>query len=199
MSAPLTQFNANIGHVRDLVGLAIAVDSATTSALDTSDILRASLVAAVSALDHYIHEIVRDLMIETANGLRPATDAFRRFSISADAALRASQGTPASVWMDEEVRRQHGHLAFQHPDKIADAIRLVYSQPLWPAVSGLLSAVSADPRQDLLLVVQRRNRIAHEADLDPTPPHTRWPISSRDVEGAIGLIEGIVGGLDGLL
>lgn len=26
-------------------------------------------------------------------------------------------------WLDEEIRKKHGYLAFQHPDRIADAIR----------------------------------------------------------------------------
>ena len=196
MTAARSQFESNAAQARDLVGLAVAIDAATTAALDTSDLLRFALVSAVSALDHYVHEAVRELMVDTAAGLRPPTDTFGRFNISTDAALRAAGGDPPTLWMDEEVRRQHGHLSFQHPDRIADAIRLIWDQPLWNTISTSLSKAPADLKQELLLVVTRRNQIAHEADRDPTPPHVRWAISSSDVEAAIALIESVVVALD---
>lgn len=31
------------------------------------------------------------------------------------------------------------------------------------------------------LIVDRRNKIAHEADLDPSYPGSRWPITESDV------------------
>lgn len=196
MTAARSQFEANVAQARDLVGLAVAIDVATTAALDTTDLLRYALVSAVGALDHYVHEVVRELMIETALGLRAPTDAFGRFNISTNAALRAAGGDPPTMWMDEEVRRQHGHLSFQHPDKIADAIRLIWEKPLWNTISPSLGKAPADLKQELLLVVTRRNQIAHEADRDPTPPHARWPILTSDVEAAIAFIESVVIALD---
>ncbi len=193
------QFEANLGQARDLVGLSVAIDATTTAALDTSDLLRSALVASVSSLDHYVHEVVRILMIETALGHRAPTDAFGRFLISADAALRASHGASPHQWMDEEVRRQHGHLSFQHPDKIADAIRLVWDQPMWPTVGAAIGTDTTTLKQELQLIVARRNQIAHEADRDPTPPHHRWPILRTDVDHAISLIESVVRALDALL
>ncbi len=196
MTAARSQFDSNVAQARDLVGLAVAIDAATTAALDTSDLLRFALVSSVSALDHYVHEVVRELMVETAMGLRAPTDAFGRFNISTEAALRAASGDPPTTWMDEEIRRQHGHLSFQHPDKIADAIRLIWDQALWNTIAPSLGKTPADLKQELLLVVTRRNQIAHEADSDPTPPHERWPILSPDVESAIGVIESVVAALD---
>ena len=43
----------------------------------------------------------------------------------------------------------------------------------------------------LILIVDRRNKIAHEADLDPTYPGTRWPISIVDTTNAVDFIEKI--------
>jgi hypothetical protein len=138
-------------------------------------------------------------MIETALGHRVPTDAFRRFSVSTQAALRAAQGAPPTTWMDEEIRRQHGHVSFQHPDKIADAIRLIWDQPLWTTIAPHIGKTAADLKQTLQLIVARRNQIAHEADRDPTPPHERWPITHTDVEAAISLIESIVTTLDSVV
>lgn len=199
MTGALTQFELNLSQSRDLVGLALAVDAATTEALDTSDLLRFALVAAVSALDHYVHEVVRELMVKTAQGNRNATDAFGHFEISTVSALRAANGDPPQSWMNDEVLRQHGHLSFQQPEKIADAIRLVWDQPMWPTIAFALGTTAQALKQELELIVSRRNQIAHEADRDPTPPHDRWPIRSGDVNKALDLIGAIVVALDAAL
>ena len=59
MQTVINQFRANIVRVRDLGVIYSALKAQTTGAIDLSDILRTELVMAVSALDHYIHEIVR--------------------------------------------------------------------------------------------------------------------------------------------
>lgn len=94
MQSALDQFRISIGRVRDLIALHNSVKAQATSALDVSDILRASLVLVVSALDYYIHEIVTLGMLEIHCGQRaepipPANttqSAFSRFQISLGAA-----------------------------------------------------------------------------------------------------------------
>jgi hypothetical protein len=51
--------------------------------------------------------------------------------------------------------------------------------------------VPKDAKTRLKLIVDRRNKIAHEADLDPTSPGFRWPISSTVVNDAIDFIESL--------
>ena len=199
MSGPLVQFNANLRQARDVLGLAVTIDVQTSGVIITNDLLRASLVAGVSALDHYVHEIVRELMIEIADGNRPSTEAFRRFPTTTDVTMRAAQALSARRWMDEAVRHQHGHLAFQHPDKIADAIRLVWDGELWPTVATSLGKDAGSMKRQIKLIVGRRNRIVHETDRDPTPPHDRWAINRSDVEQSLSTIESIVSTIDRIL
>jgi hypothetical protein len=40
--------------------------------------------------------------------------------------------------------------------------------------------------------LDRRNKIAHEADMDPTNPGYRWPINEALIRDAIDFIERIV-------
>jgi hypothetical protein len=95
----------------------------TTSAVDTSDILRAQYVLAVSALDHYVHEVARLGMLETFDGIRIASPAYLRFRISLDCLGIGRVVSRTDV--DSEIRTQHGFIAFQHPDKVTEAIRLI--------------------------------------------------------------------------
>lgn len=64
MQSALDQFRVSIGRVRDLISIHNSVKAQSTSALDFSDLLRAALVLAVSALDYYVHEVVTLGMLE---------------------------------------------------------------------------------------------------------------------------------------
>ena len=138
MNDAIEHFRTNIDRVRALGGQYEAITRLTTAIVDSTDILRAQIVLAVSALDHYIHEITRLGMLEVLSGTRVSTNAFRRFQVTMDSAMIALAGNGGISWFDAEVREKHGYLAFQHPDKIADAIRLFSGSELWPSVATYL-------------------------------------------------------------
>lgn len=171
------QFRGNLDRARDLVGLGQALQAQTTQAVDVSDLYRASIVLGVSALDHLVHEVTRLGMLEISAGARPETAPFLRFEISLHAVSQLRRDEPA--WLDDEIRRQHGWLSFQHPEKLADALRHVSSERIWPALAESLQMPVQDAKAQLRLIVDRRNKIAHEADMDPTVPGFRWPISAE--------------------
>lgn len=190
MLSAIEQFRENIIRVRHLGGINQAFASMTTSVIDTSDILRAQYVLAVSALDHYVHEVTRLGMLEIFDGKRPPSSAYLRFRISAsclDATQTLSRGN-----FDSEIRTQHSYVVFQRPDRIADGIRLISEIKLWDAVSKRIGVNPELIKQRLTLIVDRRNKIAHEADLDPTYPKARWPISEPDVLSVVDFLVQVV-------
>jgi RiboL-PSP-HEPN len=191
MQSALDQFRSNIVYVRNLGGLYRSIAKVTTAVLDLSDLLRAELVMCVSALDHYVHEVTRLGMLETLNGKRPQTPAFLKFSISIDGVLQAL-GTPnGDAWFDTQIRERHGYQSFQQPDKIADAIRLISSLELWNSLASALGDSAQNLKTRLQLIVERRNKIVHEADMDPTYPGsgTRWPITDALANDAVDFVE----------
>ena len=96
-------------------------------------------------------------------------------------------------WLEDEIRERLRYKSFQYPDKIADAIRLVSDKKLWDEVSMKLSITAKDVKQQLTSIVDRRNKIAHEADIDPTfGIGGRWIINEALVEEAVDFIEKIV-------
>jgi hypothetical protein len=190
MLSAIEQFRDNIARVKSLGGIHQAVASMTTSAIDTSDILRAEYVLAVSALDHYVHEVTRLGMLETFDGKRPASAAYLRFRISISCLANNQNVLRSDV--DSEIRAQHSYVVFQRPDRIADGIRLVSEVKLWDSVGKRIDAAPDLVKQRLSLVVDRRNKIAHEADLDPTYPKARWPISRVDVDKVVEFLVQIV-------
>ncbi|MDY6895709.1 MAG: HEPN domain-containing protein [Thermotogota bacterium] len=189
MNKAIQQFRSNIERVHNLGGLYVALVRLTTPAVDATDILRTQIVLTVSALDHYVHEITRLGMVEVFDGLRPPTNAFRRFQVSIDSAMTGLESTGDSSWFEQEIREKHSFHAFQYPDRIADAIRLFSPCELWPSVASNFGLSVQDVKSRLQLIVERRNKIAHEADLDPSYPGTCWPISHSDAENATKFIE----------
>lgn len=189
MLSAQAQFQENLKRVRELGGLAVAVQSLTTSAIDVSDLWRSQIVLVVSALDYFIHELVRLGMIECSKGTRAKTDAYLRFQMPLSATESAMAGSAHEIWIGEIVRERHSWQSFQDPDKLADAIRLISAVKLWESVGIELGGQPKDIKTRLKLIVDRRNQIAHEADLDPTNPGVRWPINGPLVDDTVDFIE----------
>lgn len=162
-----------------------------TGAIDTSDILRAELVMAVSALDHFIHELVRLGMLEIKRGNRPPSRGYLKFNLTLSSTISALSNPGADEWLDSEIRERHGYRSFQTPKKIAEAVKLISDISLWREVSNHLGKKEDDIKVILNAIIDRRNRIAHEADLDPTAPGKRWPIDKKMVDDAVNQVEEI--------
>ena len=194
MQRALDAFRESIARVEHLAGLYKAIASLTTPAVDSSDLLRAQIVLAVSALDFYIHEATLVGMIEVYTGKRPATPAFEKYRVSVGA-MMAGHPAGGTVWLEAEIRDRHSFLSFQQPDKIADAIRLFTDVKLWQAVGATLGQDDSTIKSRLRLIVDRRNKIAHEADLDPSYPGARWPISEADAAQSRQFMADLVGAI----
>lgn len=190
MYSAIQHFRSNIERVRAVGGLYEGISNLTTSAIDTTDLLRYQIVMAVSALDHYIHEVTRLGMLEVFNKERPLTDAFCSFKIPIDAYMVGLANPKEGSWFETEIREKHSYLTFQRPEKIADAIKLFSSCELWKDVASKLDMTVKDVKAHIDLIIDRRNKIAHEADLNPTYG-THWPISIVDTTNAINFIEKI--------
>jgi hypothetical protein len=242
MQSALDQFRISIGRVRDLVALHNSVKAQATGALDASDILRAALVLAVSALDYYVHEVVTLGILEIHRGNRsepmPSANttqsAFSRFQVSLggarqdrltaidiaswlEADIQQAQGheflqQPQTIsallptisssilgrlnntsWLESEIRERLGYQSFQQADKIADAIRYISDKKLWDEVATQMNISAKDIKQQLNSIVDRRNKIAHEADIDPTfNIGSRWNIDEVLVSNAVDFINQLV-------
>jgi len=186
MQAAIEQFDANISRVKNLGAIVDAIGVQTTTALDLSDILRAELVLSVSALDHYVHELVRLGMLDAFRGRRSRTRQFLDFQVSVESALEGIIG--GEDWLDNQIRIRNGYRSFQTPDNIAAAIRLVSDIRLWDIVASSMSVPADEVKERLSLIVDRRNKIAHEADMNPSPYEERYSIDRKAVTDSVDFI-----------
>ena len=199
MNKAIEDFRGNMLRVRSLGGMYKAFHRLTTRAIDASDMLRAQVVLGVRALDHYMHEVTILGMLEVFDGKRTPTQAFSRFHVSMDSVLGGAEGGGSNAWFETEVRERHSFLSFQKPDRVADAVRLFSDVKLWQEVSKKLSMSEKDVKQQCQLIVDRRNKIAHEADMDPSFPGCRWPITEQDVENTLVFIEEVCEAIQSLV
>lgn len=204
MQSAFEQFQENILRVKDLIGIYNAINSQTTAVVDSSDILRAVIVFSVSALDKFVHDVTRIGMLEIFQGNRPKTDAYSRFQLSMETftSLQAMDEKDRLNILDEEIWERHSWQSFQRPDKIAEALRLVTTVKLWDELAKRMQMDAKKLKSRLELIVERRDKIAHEADTIPPSqrlPERRWTINYQMTEDAIEFMEKIVKAIYDLL
>ncbi|NUA28675.1 hypothetical protein [Cupriavidus basilensis] len=206
---PLQHFQTVWERCNELAALHEFLSGRLTAALRPDELLRAEWVARVSALDLYVHEIVAQRMTAIFDGQVAAPAGNGKFQISADVLMRirsAPTKIDASAAFDLEVRSRLGFLTFQDPDKIADGIRLISGRELWNEVAlhcgatqATKVAVAKGIKRGLSLIVERRNKIAHEGDLQPGGLRTPWPISRPDLREVERIIYQVVTAIDAVV
>ncbi len=98
-----------------------------------------------------------------------------------------------SSWLEDEIREKLAYKSFQQPNKIAKAIQWISNEKLWDEVANKLGKTAQEIKQELGVIVDRRNKIAHEADIDPTYGiGNRWNIDEIMVSEAVDFIEQLV-------
>lgn len=204
---PLNHFEAVWERCAHLSAMQAYLAANSVGALKPDELLRAEWVARVSALDLYVHELVAQRMLAVFEGSLPKTPAYITFMLPSETVDRIRHSaTPseASAAFDLEIRRQLGFLSYQYPDKIADGIRMCSSAELWNDIAlhqgasqQNKTAQAKQIKRQLTTIVDRRNKIAHEGDLQPKAlPITPWPISQGDLYIVSSVIEKIVRSID---
>ncbi|HGH3376047.1 TPA: HEPN domain-containing protein [Enterobacter ludwigii] len=192
----------------DLLSVIYAYSSANLSAVfDSREILRAEWVARVSALDLYVHELIAQRMLEIFQGARNRTQKYDKFTIP-HSVMNDIINNPhvRDQTYDLEVRRQIGIQTYQTSESIADGIRLISEIGLWREIALDQGASNGDAdtkakalKLQLNMIVERRNKIAHEGDMKPLTPREPWPIEGKDLVVVKNFIEALVTSIDKLM
>jgi RiboL-PSP-HEPN len=203
---PLDHFTAVWIRCSHLSAAHAFLSKNTSAALRPEEILRAEWVARVSALDLYVHKLVASRMLRVFEGALPPTQAYLAFRVPTEVLRRIqSAKTPAdaSAAFELEVRRQLGFVTYQLPEAIADGVRLTSDIELWNEVAahqgasqGMKVKAAKAIKQTLAAIVDRRNKIAHEGDIQPALPIAPWPIAQSDLVTVSDFIHRLVNSID---
>ncbi|TAE75844.1 MAG: hypothetical protein EAZ85_01565 [Bacteroidetes bacterium] len=167
MKKAIEVLRLNIASVKDLHSL-YDTFSRTSTNLDLSEILRAEIVLAVSALDCFIHDLVRIGSVEVYEGTRDFTN--NTFQPDFDTRkfinLLTKNKEEQLGEIDKKIRETHKTKSFQNPDIIAEIVRKIGIENLWVPVSSRMGINNPQELKNTLeLIITRRNQIAHEADI----------------------------------
>lgn len=193
MHSPISAFEKNIQSIK-ILGEIHKYFLSQLHALDLSEILRAQYVLIVSAFDCYIHDSVREGMIEIFEGAKASNDKYSDFKIP----MSFVQNLISTN--DEDARRQLISAAikkitstetYQAPAKVENALQLISLNNIWSAISPEMSMSTTDIKRKLGLIVNRRNKIAHEADTDSLTGE-KTPIERDDIIDVLDFIEKLV-------
>jgi len=180
LNNPLNQFRKNMQSARDLETIYIALEHMTAPGIPKNEILRAEFVAIVSALDTYIHSIVcESLKYMYKNGI----------SIDYLSNFISNNSISNIILLESKIIEIHGYKTFQAPKKIKEIFSKIEVPFEWTNTIFPLT----DFDEKLQLIVERRNKIAHESDINQTNGlGEKWPISLSHVIQTIETIENIV-------
>ncbi len=208
MQAILNQFLFNIASVKELNTLYYDLKHTQKLSNDLSDLLRAEIVYVISALDKLVHELVRNGMIAVFKGVKPKTSAYEGFTLSAktldkirettiERALNpdlppTSQIDSPEYWFEQQIILTHKSESYQDPAKISKALSLIWNEPYkWQKIAtkmGLTPKEEKSIQNFLTDIVERRNKIVHEADTDIVS-NTKHTITESETIEMVGFIE----------
>jgi hypothetical protein len=199
MNRAIQQFAINLQSAKQLGIIYLAFVDKLTPAISLDELLRAEIVLAVSALDCYIHDIVRMGMLAAFKAGTGEPNAYLRFGVSLEFVkklLSANTEDEKLIFFEHEIRQLHGFRTFQTADNISQALSFIGIKKIWEKVSAIIGITSADVRTKLDLIIGRRNCIAHESDIDPTLGiGSKYSIDYPLIEKILEFLEIVVGAI----
>jgi hypothetical protein len=167
MTVAKHQFEKNLESINMLGGL-YDYFSDQLKAVDLSELLRAQYVMLVSALDHYVHTRVREGLLDIfydSTKSSPNIDIPLRI---VKLLLQEQNEQEQRRILDAEVRDILSKNSYQSSRNIENAFGLIEIKKIWSSIAQGFGKPAEDIVNILNLVVTRRNKIAHESDINST-------------------------------
>jgi len=187
LATALRTFNSGCDRAAALRSIYEYLRATGPAALDGDDILRSAVLLTVSSFDLLVHDIYRtEVLHRLAAGREVALLRVAFNSAIAPEPLRSSV-------IEQGIRTENSYKSFVAPDKLAECLRHLVEEP-WIKLAAKMAVPVVDCKAALRRVVDLRNRIAHEADVNPDLAGIAlWPIYSEDVRVSIDFIKALGG------
>jgi hypothetical protein len=171
--------------------------------------LRHVWVACVSAFDLYMTELVSEAGLRLIDRTpRILTQNLRQVEVPLGNVLDIDQLNPAEklLFFRQHIFSAIQYKSFYKPDKVSEALSYIWTCPAKEKWSRILCGMKAtgrydnrteqDIRDELSLIGDRRDLIAHTVDISPgtTEPN---PVRREDAESVIEFVGDLVGAIDG--
>jgi hypothetical protein len=174
-----------------------------------SDLLRAALVTAVSAMDAYFHDkIVRNVsstIKKTKPNFPPELVSLlagrQKANEVVGVLLQISMKARPLAHISTRVARGLSERTFQDPGRIEQGLKIIRVQDFWTSVSNALDVPPNELKREMMQYVKRRHSIVHAGDLGTSKKmrHQVRQISRTFAETCIESIERFVHASDAVI
>lgn len=198
MRNPKNTWNTNLQNIKRMHWLHEQLVK-IVSAMDISDILRSEYVLIVSAFDCYIHDVVLQGMSDMFSGNRTESKNFADFCIPMSTVkelLATSDAMLRESIYNVSVKKILSKDSYQSPKSVEFALSMVNMKNIWSKVGKLIGMSTEDVKTNLGLIILRRNKIAHEADIENLVSMKKSEIDRTDVEEVIVFLNNVVLAID---
>jgi hypothetical protein len=202
MNSPLELFEKNLVSIAKLTNIYnVVVDQNVVVESDAEEILRAEIVLVVSAFDTYMHDLVREKILNGFfDGSYEELD-FSKVDVSGDCLkkiLEAKTDIEKKLLLGEEVRRLHALNSYQSPKSVEYVVGILNVKKIWSRLAeefkkhtSFETYTGENVKSELGLIINRRNKIAHESDYNPSA-FEKFSIERNDVDNVIVFMKTLV-------
>ena len=191
MNNSFKRFKIQFIQTKGLSDLYNYLDTYLNVPMKFDDILRSQFVYAVSSLDKLIHDLIRIGMIEIFLKKRPPTPKYLAEPLSLETIEKINNATmpPKEHFFEQAIFNKFVKLSFQNPTNIADGLSYIWDEKhKWQKIAQAMGSNEQDIKTQLKLIVNRRNQIVHEADLNFATGE-KYFITPIDSKEAVEFIE----------
>ena len=170
MNSAFRSFEKEIDSAGELTALFEFANQQIVAPFSFEDLLRAQLVYTMSAFDKLIHDLVRIGMVQSFLGTRPPSPKYLAFQVSLKTHqdITSASIPPQEYYFEQAVFMSMKHLSFQDPEKVTDALSLIWSEEhKWQKIAAKMGMPIHTAKTTLRTIAGRRNSIVHESDIDP--------------------------------
>lgn len=165
MSSECNFFKSHIATLYTLESLYSYISNSAPT-MDASVLLRSEYVLIVSAFDHYVHQIVRRNIVN--NFFSPSGTEIKLpipFDIVQKIVSESDNNVQREI-LNVEVRKILSKDSYQSPKAVEYALSLIGIKKIWSSIADTMGDAPEHIRNTLALIALRRNKIAHEADIN---------------------------------
>ncbi len=184
MHSALMLFKANMEEAKNLTSLYEYLESSIKSPLSFDDLLRSQIIYSVSAFDKLIHDVIRIGIMEIFTEKRQPTPKYLTEPISTSTYndLISATVPPKEYIFEQAIVKKLKTFSYQDPDKVSEGLSYIWEEKQkWQKIALKMTIDDKTAKTTLKLITNRRNSIAHEADIDPST-NQKYPISKLECQ-----------------
>jgi hypothetical protein len=166
MSEAKYLFDKNMEAIANIDALYHYMENQVT-AFDITELLRSEYILIVSALDFYIHEAVKNCLVHQFNLGVCDSDLTISIPLTTVGIILNSDSNERTKILEKQIGQIMSKDSYQAPRSIEHALKIIGINKMWTAVGKHLGEKGSEVRATLALIIDRRNKIAHEADISP--------------------------------